>query len=170
MRHARPSVPQVQIVAFRVGGDEFGLDVFSVHEILRHQPVTAVPQAPAFVEGVLEVRGTVLPVVDLRRRLEAPEVGLDVDTRIVVVEFGGERLGLVVDAVREVLRVPETAVAEPPAYVRGLAAKYIRGLVRLEDRLIVLLDVERILSSEERIALERAELAPGQAPDGGAEG
>ncbi|MDQ3557100.1 MAG: chemotaxis protein CheW [Gemmatimonadota bacterium] len=160
MRHARPSVPQVQIVAFRVGGGEFGLDVFSVHEVLRHQPVTPVPQAPEFVEGVLDVRGILLPVVDLRRRFEVREIVFDSDTRIVVVEFAGERLGLVVDAVREVLRVPETAVSEPPAYVRGLAAQYIRGVVRLEDRLVVLLDVERILSSEERIALEQAELEP----------
>jgi purine-binding chemotaxis protein CheW len=143
-----------------VGGGEFGLDVFSVHEVLRHQPVTPVPQAPEFVEGVLDVRGILLPVVDLRRRFEVREIVFDSDTRIVVVEFAGERLGLVVDAVREVLRVPETAVSEPPAYVRGLAAQYIRGVVRLEDRLVVLLDVERILSSEERIALEQAELEP----------
>jgi purine-binding chemotaxis protein CheW len=76
------------------------------------------------------------------------------------VEFGGERLGLVVDSVTEVLRAPETAISAPPAYIKGLAAEFVRGIVRLEGRLVILLDLERILSSEERIALEGAELVP----------
>jgi purine-binding chemotaxis protein CheW len=153
-------VPQAQIVVFRIGGEEFGVDVFSVLEILRHQPVTAVPRAPAFVEGVIDVRGTLIPLVDLRKRFELEEAPVDGQTRIVVTQFGEERLGLVVDAVSEVLRVPESAISEPPAYVRGLAAEYVRGMARLEGRLVVLLDIERILSSQERIELEKAELEP----------
>lgn len=153
-------MPQVQLVTFKVGGEEFGLDVFSVHEILRWQGVTPVPRAPAFVEGVLDVRGAVVPVIDLRRRFEVPEFGHDDETRIVLVEFGGERLGLVVDSVTEVLRAPETAISAPPAYIKGLAAEFVRGIVRLEGRLVILLDLDRILSSEERIALEGAELVP----------
>lgn len=161
MRNVRQAaVPQVQLVTFKVGGEEFGLDVFSVHEILRWQGVTPVPRAPAFVEGVLDVRGAVVPVIDLRRRFEVPRYGHDDETRIVLVEFGGERLGLVVDAVTEVLRAPETAISAPPAYIKGLAAEFVRGIVRLEGRLVILLDLDRILSSEERIALEGAELVP----------
>jgi purine-binding chemotaxis protein CheW len=152
------AVPQVQLVTFMVGGEEFGLDVFSVHEILRYGGVRQVPRAPEFVEGVLEVRGAVVPVVDLRRRFEVAERGTGEDTRIVLVEYGGERLGLVVDAVTEVLRAPETAITPPPAYIRGLAAEFVRGIVRLEGRLVILIDLDRILSSQERIALERAEL------------
>jgi purine-binding chemotaxis protein CheW len=154
------AVPQVQLVTFKVGGEEFGLDVFAVHEILRWQGVTPVPRAPAFVEGVLDVRGAVVPVVDLRRRFEVRELAYDEETRIVLVEFGGERLGLVVDSVTEVLRAPETAISAPPAYIRGLAAEFVRGIVRLEARLVILIDLDRILSSEERIALESADLAP----------
>jgi purine-binding chemotaxis protein CheW len=153
------AVPQVQLVTFQVGGEEFGLDVFSVHEILRYQAVTPVPRAPAFVEGVLDVRGAVVPVVDLRRRFEVAGVAYTDETRIVLVDFAGERLGLVVDSVTEVLRAPETAVSAPPAYIRGLAAEFMRGIVRHDGRLIILMDLERILSSEERIALEAA-LAP----------
>ena len=165
MRNVRQAaVPQVQLVTFKVGGEEFGLDVFSVHEILRWQGVTPVPRAPAFVEGVLDVRGAVVPVIDLRRRFEVPQYGHDDETRIVLVEFGGERLGLVVDAVTEVLRAPETAISAPPAYIKGLAAEFVRGIVRLEGRLVILLDLDRILSSEERIALEGAELVPGETP------
>ncbi len=159
MRHARQAaVPQVQLVTFRVGGEEFGLDVFSVHEILRYEPPTPMPKAPAFVDGVLDVRGTLVPVVDLRRRFEVGELRYDEDTRIVLVDFGGERLGLVVDEVREVLRVPETAVAPPPSFVRGLAAEFLRGIVKLGDRLVVLVDLDRILSSQERIALQQSDL------------
>ena len=159
MRHARQAaVPQVQLVTFRVGGEEFGLDVFSVHEILRYEPPTPMPKAPEFVDGVLDVRGTLVPVVDLRRRFELAEQRHDEDTRIVLVDFGGERLGLVVDEVREVLRVPETAVAPPPSFVRGLAAEFLRGIVKLGDRLVVLVDLDRILSSQERIALQQSDL------------
>jgi purine-binding chemotaxis protein CheW len=154
MRNVRQAaVPQVQLVTFRVGGEEFGLDVFQVHEILRHTEPTPMPKAPAFVEGVLDVRGTLIPVVDLRKRFELHDVRYDDDTRIILVDFQGERLGLVVDEVSEVLRVPETAVTPPPQFVRGLAAEFIRGIVRLESRLVVLLDLERILSSQERMQL-----------------
>jgi purine-binding chemotaxis protein CheW len=161
------AVPQVQLVTFQVGGEEFGLDVFAVHEILRWQAVTPVPRAPAFVEGVLDVRGAVVPVVDLRRRFEVPDVAYTDETRIVLVDFSGERLGLVVDSVTEVLRAPETSVSAPPAYIRGLAAEFMRGIVRHEGRLIILMDLDRILTSEERIALGDA-LAPAGEADAGA--
>lgn len=154
MRNVRQAaVPQVQLVTFTVGGEEFGLDVFQVHEILRYQEPTPMPKSPAFVEGVLDVRGTLVPVVDLRKRFEAHDLRYDDDTRIVLVDFQGERLGLVVDAVSEVMRVAETAVAPPPQYVKGLAAEFIRGIVRMDARLVVLLDLDKILSSQERMQL-----------------
>jgi|SRR5215218_5380468 len=154
MRNVRQAaVPQVQLVTFRIGGEEFGLDVFQVHEILRHQEPTPMPKAPAFVEGVLDVRGTLVPVVDLRKRFEVHELRYDDDTRIVLVDFGGERLGLVVDEVSEVMRVAETAVTPPPQYVKGLAAEFIRGIVRLDGRMVVLLELNQILSSQERMQL-----------------
>jgi purine-binding chemotaxis protein CheW len=162
MRNVRQAaVPQVQLVTFRVGGEEFGLDVFQVHEILRYTETTPVPKAPAFVEGVLDVRGSLVPVIDLRKRFEVPDAAYDDDTRIVLVDFQGERLGLVVDAVTEVLRAPETSITPPPSYFKGLAAEFLRGIVRLEKRLVVLLDLERILSSQERMALLLSELGGG---------
>ena len=168
MRSARQAaVPQIQLVVFRLGGQDFALDVFGVHEVLRWQAPTPVPRAPAFVEGVIDVRGDLIPVVDGRRRFELPDRGNDEDTRIVVASIGQNRLGLVVDQVAEVLRVPETEVAAPPAYVRGIAAEFVRGIVRAGDRLVILLDLERVLTSEERIAL--AQLADTTA-GGGHEG
>ncbi len=163
MRNVRQAaVPQVQLVTFRVGGEEFGLDVFAVHEILRYQEPTPMPRAPEFVEGVLDVRGTLVPIVDLRRRFETPEVEYGEDTRIVVVDFNQERLGLVVDSVTEVLRAPETAVSPPPSYIRGLAAEFVRGIVRVGERLVILMDLDRILSSQERIALAAAGSEPAE--------
>lgn len=171
MRKVAEAVPQLQIVTFRIGPEEFGLDVFSVQEILRYQPVTAIPKAPAFVEGVIDMRGVLVPVIDMRRRFELADTAIGGDTRIVVVYFEGERLGLIVDAVTAVLRIPESAVSEPPRYFRGIAAEYIRGIAKLEERLVVLLEIDRILSSEERIALQETELTaaaaePAQASDG----
>jgi purine-binding chemotaxis protein CheW len=164
-------VAQVQLVTFRLGAEEFGVDVFKVHEILRYQPVTPIPRAPRFVEGVLDVRGAVIPVLDLRKRFELARVDTDDDSRIVLVDFEGERMGLVVDAVTEVLRVPETMLAPPPRYFKGLAQEFIRGIVRMDSRLVVLIDLDQVLSSEERIALHeidfaaaRAEGAPTPAP------
>jgi purine-binding chemotaxis protein CheW len=163
MRNVRQAaVPQVQLVTFRIGGEEFGLDVFQVHEILRYDEPTPMPKAPAFVEGVLDVRGTLVPVVDLRKRFEVHDLRYDEDTRIILVDFQDERLGLIVDEVTEVLRAPETAVAPPPAYVKGLAAEFIRGIVRLEGRLVVLLDLDRILSSQERMQLVLSGLGGGE--------
>ena len=99
------------------------------------------------------------------KRFELHEVPYDDDTRIILVDFQGERLGLVVDEVSEVLRVPETTVAQPPQYVRGLAAEFIRGIVRLESRLVVLLDLDRILSSQERMQLVFSGMSGGGDPE-----
>lgn len=163
MRNVRQSVAQVQLVTFRLGQEEFGLDVFTVQKILRHEPVTPVPRAPRFVEGVLDVRGEVIPVLDLRKRFELPRTDTDEDTRIVLVDFQGEPLGLVVDAVMEVLRVPETMLAPPPRYFKGLAQEFIRGIVRMDQRLVVLIDLEQVLSSDERIALHEIDFAAARA-------
>lgn len=157
MRKATPVVPHVQLVTFRVGAVDFALDVFAVHEVLRWEPVTAVPKAPAFVEGVVEVRGALLPVIDLRRRFEVADASVGAETRILVVDLAGERVGLVVDAVSAVRSVPEASIAEPPGYIRGLAPEYVSGVVRTDGALLILLAIDRVLTSEERIALQETD-------------
>jgi len=145
-----------QVVTFEIAGQAFGLDVFDVQEIVRPRPVTPVPEAPDFLEGVMELRGRLIPVVDLRKRLSS-EVGSMADARVVVVAYAEDRLALIVDAVSEVLRVAEDAMTDPPEYVRGIAARYVRKLVRLDERIIILLELDAILTSAERIALEEAD-------------
>ncbi len=144
----------IQVVVFRVGGQEFAFNVFHVQRILRYEAPARLPKAPAFLEGVLQVQGVVVPVVDLRKRFELKDAALREETRTVVLDVEGLVVAAVVDAVLEVLRVGAEAVSTPPAVVRGLAAEYIQGIITLGPRTIVLLQSSRLLTSSERIQLE----------------
>ncbi len=154
MRKAAPIVPHRQLVVFRLGADHFGVDVLSIREVLRYAPLTPMPNAPDFVEGVFSVRGSTVPVIDLRRRfgLTDPEIGLE--TRILVVDLDGSRMGVIVDDVLDVRKVPESQISDPPPFLRGISAEYIGGVARMEDGLVVILEMGRVLTSDERIALE----------------
>jgi purine-binding chemotaxis protein CheW len=144
---------EIQLVVFRVAGAEFAFNIFQVERVLRYQAPERLPSAPAFLEGVLPYGDGVVPVVDLRKRTEV-EAAVGEETRVVVVELEQGRVGVVVDAVREVLRVPAEQVAPPPELVRDLAAAYISGVVRLAQRTIVVLAASKLLASKERIALK----------------
>jgi purine-binding chemotaxis protein CheW len=145
-----------QLVVFQLGAELYGVEIARVHEIIRLQAVTRVPRAPAFVEGVINLRGKVIPVVDLRRRFGLPSAEHTRASRIVVVEIGDQVVGTIVDGVSEVLRV-NTAIVEPPSpVVAGVDSEYLHGIARLPDRLVILLDLDRILAREERRALEAA--------------
>jgi purine-binding chemotaxis protein CheW len=157
MKKAAPAEPQREFVVFRLGGVELALDVFAVREVLRMQPVVPLPKAPPFVEGFADMRGVLLPVVDLRVRFEIDEAGQDAATRIMVTDVGGDRLALVVDRVTEVLRVGETSLAVLPEYLQGAVSACVRSVIRLGPRLIPVLDVETLLSSDERVALHELE-------------
>ncbi|HMU61335.1 MAG TPA: chemotaxis protein CheW [Gemmatimonadales bacterium] len=145
----------IQVVIFRGGTQEFALEISQVDRILRYQAPSPVPSAPDFLEGVLPYAGGVVPVVDLRKRLELPATQVE-ETRVMIVTMDGQRVGMVVDGVREVLRVDSRRIAPPPPMVRGLAAKYILGVLTLEDRTVILLQAGRLFSSEERLQLEAA--------------
>jgi purine-binding chemotaxis protein CheW len=144
----------IQVVIFRVGGQEFAFNVFHVQRILRYEKPAALPKSPAFLEGVLQVLGKVVPVVDLRRRFELRDSPLREETRTMVLECEGLLVAVVVDAVLEVLRVGAASVTAPPAVVKGLAAEYIQGIITLGARTVILLHAARLLTSSERIALE----------------
>ncbi len=144
---------EVLLVTFRLGDVEFAFNIFQVERVLRHQAPERLPNAPAFLEGLMPYGEGVVPVVDLRKRVGIAAPIAD-ETRIMVVELEQGRVGVVVDAVREVLRVPADRVAPPPPLVRGLAATYISGLVRLEQRTIIVLAAGKLLTSTERVALD----------------
>jgi purine-binding chemotaxis protein CheW len=143
----------VQLVTFKVGGQDFAFNIFQVERILRHEAPAPLPKAPAFLEGVLQYRGAAVPVVDLRKRLNT-QAPLREDTRTVILEFEGGKIGVIVDAVTEVLQVAAQAVTPPPGIVRGLAAEYIAGIVVQDGRTIVVLNTNKLLSSQEKMELQ----------------
>ncbi len=143
----------IQLVTFSIGEEEFGVDILKVQEIIRTMEITKVPRAEAFVEGVINLRGKVIPIIDLRRRFHLASKEYDKHTRIIVIEIGNMIVGFVVDAVSEVLRIPSSTVEPPPAVVAGVESEYISGVGKLHDRLLILLDLDKLLSGEDMEAL-----------------
>ncbi len=142
----------LQLVSFNIGEEEFGVDILQVQEINRMLEVTRVPNAPEHVDGVINLRGKVIPIIDLRRRFGMDRKEHDKHTRIVVVELSGKVVGFVVDAVREVLRIPRSVTEPPPSIAGSVNEEYITGVGKLEDRLLILLDLEKVLGAEGKAA------------------
>jgi purine-binding chemotaxis protein CheW len=145
-----------KLVTFRLGDDLFAADIFAVERVLRYTAPTSVPDMPDYIEGVIDYQGRVVPIVNLRRRFEMPDVEVRNETRVLILHSGGEWIGVVVDSVTAVTAFDPATVAPPPKLFRGLAGEYLKGIVRMGEKLVIFLDVERLLSSTERIALDRA--------------
>ncbi len=145
----------IQIVVFTLADQAYGVDIGSILEIIRPEAVTKVPGSPDFIEGIIKLRGQVIPVIDLARRfgLAGPERAAE-SRKIIVVEAGGTKVGMLVDGVSEVLRFSGDQVKPPPEIVADPATAYLQGIVLIDERLIILLDVRRLLYEEEKGALE----------------
>jgi purine-binding chemotaxis protein CheW len=155
---------EYQLVIFGLAKEFYGVDIATVEGIIKLQAITAVPRAPAFVEGVTNLRGEVLPVIDLRKRFGLPvDEKRGKDTRIIVVVMGGKKVGMVVDAVSEVLRVADTAIEPPSPIVTTVDSVFIRGIAKVDDRLVILLDLGQILSVEEKGSLQKLALPAAKA-------
>ncbi len=150
---ARQGDEILQLVSFNIGTEEFGIDILKVQEINRMVDITRVPRAPEFVEGIINLRGKVIPIIDVRKRFNMQLAEHDKNTRIVVVDIDGQIMGMVVDSVSEVLRIPASTIEQPPEVVSSLDSEYIRGVAKLDDRLLIHLDLSKILSGEERKTL-----------------
>ena len=142
-----------QLVTFSIGEEEFGVDILKVQEIIRTMEITKVPRAEKFVEGVINLRGKVIPIIDLRRRFGLVSKPHDKHTRIIVIEISNMIVGFVVDSVSEVLRIPASTVEPPPPVVAGVESEYIAGVGKLQDRLLILLDLDKLLSGNDLEAL-----------------
>ncbi len=165
MEEKSTAAEPLQLVAFRVGGEEFGLEVMKVKRVLKVPELRTVPTAPEFVEGVVSVADAVVPVIDMRKRFgvaAGPGGG-----QLLVVEAANSTVGLVVDEVPGVTNIAEDAVSPAPDFFKGLAGRYLEGIAEDEGRLIILLNLEEILSSKERIALEKMLQAKGEVSQGG---
>ena len=139
---------QLQLVTFEVAGEEFAVDILAVQEINRMMDLTRVPQSPPEVEGVINLRGKIIPVLDLRKRFSFGVGEKSDQNRIIVVEVHGRVLGFIVDRVHEVLRISREIVEPAPAMVCSIDSDFIAGVGKLEDRLLILLDLGRLFNEE----------------------
>lgn len=145
-----------QIVSFRLAREEYGLDIMGVQEIILLGEITEIPEVPAYVRGLINLRGKIIPIVDLRKRFGLEAGDPTEHTRIIVFNSGGDTFGIVVDAVNEVLRLEPDKIEPPPKGVVGINSAYIKGLVKMEERIMILLDSERIMSSSDQATISNA--------------
>jgi purine-binding chemotaxis protein CheW len=139
----------LQLVTFNLGNEEYAVDILKVQEINRMREITRVPNTPAYVEGVINLRGKVIPVVNLRSKFCLEGKENDNQSRIMIMDIQGITMGLVVDAVSEVLRIPSNIVEPTPQMASNISTEYIKGIAKLEDRLIILLDMEMLVGKVE---------------------
>lgn len=141
---------ELQLVSFSLGSEEFGVEIGMVQEIVRMPEITRIPRTPEFVEGVVNLRGKIIPVVDLRKRFRLPALAPNKSSRIVIMSVKSRTVGMVVDAVSEVLRLDSGAIEPPPEMVAAsVDVSFLKGIATHAGRLLILLDLEQVLNQEE---------------------
>jgi purine-binding chemotaxis protein CheW len=144
-----------KIVGFRLKDENFAFDIMKVVEIIRLKEITEVPTAPAFIEGVINLRGKIIPIIDLRQRFKVEIIDRDRKYRIIIVElFKNQLVGVIVDEVEKVIQVKEEQVLPAPATVTEAGGRYIDSIVKIDDRIIVMLDIDKIFSESEQVELK----------------
>jgi purine-binding chemotaxis protein CheW len=147
---------ELKVIVFTLAHEQYGVEVDKVRTIERMLPLTRVPKTPPFVKGVINLRGVVVPVIDLRGRFGLPETDYTDNTRIIIVAVKEMEVGLIVDSANDVLDVDSDHIEDPPEVVGGIKAKYLRGVAKLnDDRLLVLLNLEEVLNKSEIVQLEQ---------------
>jgi purine-binding chemotaxis protein CheW len=142
---------RIQLVSFKIGNEEHGIDVLKVREIIRMSNITRVPNTPHYIEGVINLRGKVIPIISLRMKFSLPEAENDSRTRIIVMDMDNELMGFVVDSVAEVIRIAVNEIQPPPPIVTGgIEQECLSGVIHHAERLLVLLDLEKMFSPDER--------------------
>ncbi|WP_321430764.1 chemotaxis protein CheW [uncultured Methanolobus sp.] len=145
-----PTDELLQMVVFQLGGEEFGVEIMKVQEIIRMPEITQIPQSPEFVEGVINLRGRIIVVINLDKRFNLVSKEVDAHSRIIVVEIGENVVGMIVDSVNEVLRIPKSSVDPAPELVTSnISREYITGVGKIDDRLLILLDLAKVMDKKE---------------------
>ncbi len=142
-----------QLVVFELANEHYGVEISSVESIIKMQEITRIPHSPSFVEGITNLRGLVLPVIDLRKRFGLETQETSRDSRIMVVALGAVKVGMIVDAVSEVLRVQSESIEPPPSMTTSSRVNFITGIAKLNDILVILLDMSKILTTDEQVEL-----------------
>jgi purine-binding chemotaxis protein CheW len=147
-----------QLVVFNLGEESYAIDINMVREIIQMQSITRVPGTPHSVEGVINLRGAVIPIVDLRKKFKLNKVSKDKDTRIVVVSCKGQDVGVIVDSVAEVLRIPVDSIEPSSSVFSEEHLEHLQGIVKLENRLVILLDMDQVLSRQDIAAISSLDM------------
>jgi purine-binding chemotaxis protein CheW len=148
-----------EFLAFTLGGEEYGIDILKVQEIRGYESVTQIANAPAYLKGVINLRGLIVPIVDLRIKFDHEKVSYDQYTVVIIVDLNQHTTGIVVDGVSDVLTLPPAQIKPTPQFSGGMNTDYIRGLGSIEDRMLILVDIEKLLATEELAAIEAAATA-----------
>jgi purine-binding chemotaxis protein CheW len=143
----------IQLVSFDIEKLLFGLEILHIQEIIRFTEITQIPNSPPFVEGVVNLRGRVIPVIDLRKKMALPLKEYDQSSRIIISEVGNSTVGFIVDSVEEVMYVKEETLEIPPDIALSIDSEYIKNIVKLEGRLLIMLDIENVLTGSEKETL-----------------
>ncbi|ATO47934.1 MULTISPECIES: chemotaxis protein CheW [Brevibacillus] len=149
---------EVKVIIFRLVDEEYGVEVQQVKSIEKLEHITRVPRTPEFVKGVINLRGVVTPIIDLRSRFQLAETECTEATRVIIVAVDELEVGLIVDSANDVVDIPVNAIEPPPAVVGGVEATYLRGVAKLEKRLLILLNLDKVLSTEEIKQLDSFEV------------
>jgi purine-binding chemotaxis protein CheW len=147
----RADNPIIQLVGFRLDNEDYAIAITKIQEIILMKPITRIPQVPEFIEGLINLRGSVIPIVNLRKRFGLAARDVDDETRTIVVNIHDKTVGCIVDAVTQVMRINRDQIQPPPLSVLSVSHQYVAGLARLEDRLLIILDIERLF--DERSAV-----------------
>lgn len=142
-----------QLVVFELADESYAVDIAAVEGIIKMQAITRLPHAPEFVDGITNLRGAVIPVIDLRKRFGLPVQEPTRDTRIVVANMGTMKVGIIVDAVTQVIRIPSEAIEPPPQMSMTVNSAFIKSIAKIDDQLVILVDLPKVLSVEERESL-----------------
>lgn len=139
-----------QLVIFELGNEQFGIEIAAVEGIVKMQEITKIPYAPSYMEGITNLRGSVLPVIDLKKRFGMEPQDQTSETRIITVNMDSIKMGMIVSAVSEVLTIEDSVIEPPPPMVSNINSEFITGIAKINSRLVILLDLARILSAEEK--------------------
>ncbi|MEK6540246.1 MAG: chemotaxis protein CheW [Deltaproteobacteria bacterium] len=145
----------IQLICFKLGAEEYGFDIMQIKEIMRYQKITPIPKAASFIEGVINLRGMVIPVIDLRKRFELP-VDVNIKCRIIIAQVETKIVGLIIDDVTDIVTLPKTSILPSPKTVKGVEVEYLDGMADMERGLLLVLNLNRLLTAEEKGAIDES--------------
>lgn len=137
------------LVTFRVGKSEYAINIMQAREIIKMEKITIIPNSPSFIEGVINLRGNIIPVIDLKKRFGLEEVQGEVNTGIIIVKIEDMDMGIIIDSVSKVISIPKSDIEPPPPVLSGIQQKYIKGVAKVDEKLLVVLDLDNMLSVQD---------------------